>query len=91
MLFRSVVDQKQRDGETLMHLRPKGAAKTKRAASESIEYWFTINQDPKRNGVRKYEGPVTEPGHEKEPLHCVANYQPANDKTIQPPLVHLEE
>ena len=86
-----VVDQKQRDGETLMHLRRKGAAKTKRAASESMEYWFAISQEAKRNGVRKYEGPVTEPGHEKEPLHCIANYQPANDKTIQPPPVHLEE
>ena len=80
-----VVDQQQRDGEALMHVRRKGAGKPKRAASESMEYWFAISQDSKRNGVRKYEGPVTEPGHEKEPLHCVATYQPANDRTIQPP------
>ncbi len=81
-----VVDQQQRDGETWMHIRPKGAGKTKRAGSESVEYWFAISQDSKRNGVRRYEGPVTEPGHEKEPLHCIATYQPANGRTIQSPV-----
>jgi hypothetical protein len=79
-----VVDQQQREGENWMHLRPKSGGK-KHAEAERMEYWFAMSQDPKRNGVRRYEGPVTEPGHEKEPLHCVATYQPGNDKTIQPP------
>ncbi|PYK62573.1 MAG: hypothetical protein DME50_19125, partial [Verrucomicrobia bacterium] len=57
----------------------------KKGELPQTEYWIAISQDPKRNGVRRYEGPVTEPGHEKEPLHCVATYQPANNKTIQPP------
>jgi tetratricopeptide (TPR) repeat protein len=77
-----VVKQETRDGETWMQLRPKVSDQKK---VDPIEYWIAISQDPKRNGVRRYEGPVTEPGHENEPLHCVATYQPANDKTIQPP------
>jgi len=79
-----VADQQKRDGETWMHLRPKISDK-KNAELQQMEYWIAINQDPQRNGVRRYEGPVTEAGHEKEPLHCVATYQPANSKTIQPP------
>jgi len=79
-----VVEQQTREGEKWMHLRPKVSDK-EQAVSERMEYWFAMSQDPKRNGVRKYEGPVTELGHEKEPLHCVATYQLANDKTIQPP------
>jgi hypothetical protein len=79
-----IVDKQTRDGEDWIHLRPKRGARKPNEA-ERFEYWFAISQDPKRNGVRRYEGPVTEPGHEKEPLHCVATYQPANDKTIQPP------
>jgi hypothetical protein len=67
-----------------MQLRPKNSHK-KKSDLEQTEYWIAISQDPKRNGVRRYEGPVTEPGHEKEPLHCVATYQPTSDKTIQPP------
>jgi tetratricopeptide (TPR) repeat protein len=63
---------------------PKKSDKKKGELPET-EYWIAISQDPKRNGVRRYEGPVTEPSHEKEPLHCVATYQPANNKTIQPP------
>src|SRR5438093_169952 len=67
-----------------MQLRPKKSDK-KKSELQQTEYWIAISQDAKRNGVRRYEGPVTEPGHEKEPLHCVATYQPTNDKTIQPP------
>jgi hypothetical protein len=67
-----------------MQLRPKGSNK-KRGKSQQPEYWIAISQDPKRNGVRRYDGPVTEPGHENEPLHCVASYQPAANKTIRPP------
>jgi hypothetical protein len=78
-----VGEQEIRDGEKWMHLRSKVSDK-KQAASERMEYWFAMSQDPKRNGVRRYEGPVTETGHEREPLHCVATYQPASDKTIQP-------
>jgi hypothetical protein len=77
-----VAEQETRDGEKWMHVRPKGSAKKQ---PNAVDYWFAISQDSKRNGVRRYEGPVTEPGHEKEPLHCIATYQPANDKTIQPP------
>src|SRR5213596_1568423 len=79
-----VVKQETHDGDTWMQLRPKKSDK-KNAELQQTEYWIAISQDAKRNGVRRYEGPVTEPGHEKEPLHCVATYQPANDKTIQPP------
>jgi tetratricopeptide (TPR) repeat protein len=79
-----VVKQETHDGDTWMQLRPKKSDKQK-AKPQQMEYWIAISQEPKRNGVRRYEGPVTEPGHEKEPLHCVATYQPTNDKTIQPP------
>jgi hypothetical protein len=78
-----VVKQETHDGDTWMQLRPKKSDK-KKAELQQTEYWIAISQDAKRNGVRRYEGPVTEPGHEKEPLHCVATYQPTNDKTIQP-------
>jgi hypothetical protein len=78
-----VVKQEAHDGDTWMQLQPKKSDKQK-AKAQQTEYWIAISQDPKRNGVRRYDGPVTEPGHEKEPLHCVATYQPANDKTIQP-------
>src|SRR5438034_3593208 len=80
-----VVKQETHDGDTWMQLRPKKSDK-KKPDLQQTEYWIAISQDAKRNGVRRYEGPVTEPGHEKEPLHCVATYQPANDKTIQPPV-----
>src|SRR6266480_6216532 len=79
-----VVKQETHDGDTWMQLRPKKSDKQK-AELQQTEYWIAISQDAKRNGVRRYEGPVTESGHEKEPLHCVATYQPTNDKTIQPP------
>jgi tetratricopeptide (TPR) repeat protein len=79
-----VVKQETHDGDTWMQLRTKRSDKQK-TKPQQTEYWIAISQDPKRNGVRRYEGPVTEPGHEKEPLHCLASYQPANDKTIQPP------
>src|SRR5215475_6944565 len=79
-----VVNQETHDGDTWMQLRPKTPNK-KKAEPQQTEYWIAISQDQKRNGVRRYDGPVTEPGHEKEPLHCVAAYQPADDKTIQPP------
>src|SRR5438093_866580 len=79
-----VVKQETHDGDRWMQLRSKKSDK-KKGELPQTEYWIAISQDPKRNGVRRYEGPVTEPGHEKEPLHCVATYQPANDKTIQPP------
>jgi hypothetical protein len=84
LLALEATDRQTRDGETWTHVRSKGGAKGK-AAAEQVEYWFAMSQDPKHNGVRSYEGPVTEPGHEKEPLHCVATYQPPNGKTIQPP------
>jgi hypothetical protein len=80
----AIVEKQTRDGEGWIHLRSKSDAR-KQNEAQRLEYWFAISSDPKRNGVRRYEGPVTEPGHEKEPLHCVATYQPANDKTIQPP------
>jgi hypothetical protein len=79
-----VVRQETHDGETWMHLRRKASDK-KKGQLQQTEYWVAVSQDPKRNGLRRYDGPVTEPGHEKEPLHCAATYQPANDKTIQPP------
>ena len=79
-----VFKQETHDGDTWMQLKPKKSNKEK-VQPQQIEYWIAISQDPKRNGVRRYDGPVTEPGHEKEPLRCVASYQPANDKTIQPP------
>ena len=79
-----VVKQETHDGDTWMQLRPKTSNK-KKAEPEQTEYWIAISQDSKRNGVRRYEGPVTEPGHENEPLHCVATYQSANNKTIKPP------
>src|SRR4029077_14508334 len=79
-----VVKQETHDGDTWMQLRPKKSDK-KKGELKQTEYGIAISQEPKRNGVRRYEGPVAEPGHEKEPLHCVATYQPANDKTIQPP------
>src|SRR6266481_2455176 len=79
-----VVKQETRDGETWMQLRPKESGKRK-GELQKTENRIAISQDPKRNGVRRYEGIVTEPGHENEPLHCVPTYQPANDKTIQPP------
>ena|SRR5437870_2244459 len=85
--------QETRDGERWMHLRPKSSRK-KETELEQMEYWIAISVDSKRNGVRRYEGPVTEPGHEKEPLHCMATYQPASEKTIQPPTMdsgHPEE
>jgi hypothetical protein len=78
-----VVKQETHDGDTWMQLRPKTSNKKK--AEQQTEYWIAISQDSKRNGVRRYEGPVTEPGHENEPLHCVATYQSANNKTIKPP------
>jgi hypothetical protein len=80
----AIVEKQTRDGEGWIHLRSKSEAR-KQNEAQRLEYWFAISSDPKRNGVRRYEGPITEPGHEKEPLHCVATYQPANDKTIQPP------
>ena len=79
-----IVKQEKRDGDTWMQLRPKSSNK-KKGEPQQAEYWIAISQDPKRNGVRRYDGPVTEPGHEHESLHCVASYQPANNKTIQPP------
>src|SRR5205809_4013108 len=79
-----VVKQETRDGETWMQLRPKVSDK-KKGKLQKTEYWIAISQDPKRNGVRRYEGPVTEAGHENEPLHCVTTYQPASNKTIEPP------
>jgi hypothetical protein len=79
-----VVKQETHDGDTWMQLRPKTSNK-KKAEPQQTEYWIAISQDSKRNGVRRYEGPVTEPGHENEPLHCVATYQPANNKTIKQP------
>jgi len=79
-----VVKQETHDGDTWMQLRPKTSNK-KKAEPQQTEYWIAISQDSKRNGVRRYEGPVTEPGHENEPLHCVATYQPANNKAIKPP------
>jgi tetratricopeptide (TPR) repeat protein len=79
-----VVKQENRDGETWMRLRPKTSDK-KKGKLQQVDYWIAISQDPKRNGVRRYEGSVTEPGHENEPLHCVATYQPANNKRIEPP------
>ena len=79
-----VVKQETHDGDTWMQLRPKTSNK-KKAEPQQTEYWIAISQDSKRNGVRRYEGPVTEPGHENEPLHCVATYQSANNKTIKPP------
>src|SRR6266511_2903456 len=79
-----VVKQETHDGDTWMQLRPKKYDK-KKAELQQTEYWIAISQDAKRNGVRRYEGPVTEPGHEKEPLHCVATYQPTNNKAIEPP------
>jgi hypothetical protein len=79
-----VVKQETHDGDTWMQLRAKKSDK-KKADLQQTEYWIAISQDAKRNGVRRYDGPVTEPGHEKEPLHCVATYQPASNKTIQPP------
>jgi tetratricopeptide (TPR) repeat protein len=79
-----VVNQETHDGDTWMQLRPKKSDK-KKAEPQQTEYWIAISQDPKRNGVRRYEGPVTEPGHEKEPLLCVATYQPASNKAIEPP------
>src|SRR4029434_3847261 len=77
-----VVKQETHDGDTWMQLRPKKSDK-KKVQPQPTEYWIAISQDPKRNGVRRYEGPVTEPGHEKEPLHCVATYQPASNKAIE--------
>jgi tetratricopeptide (TPR) repeat protein len=79
-----VVKQETHDGDTWMQLRPKKSDK-KKAKPQQTEYWIAISQDPKRNGVRRYEGPVTEPGHEQEPLRCVATYQPASNKAIEPP------
>src|SRR4029450_3442686 len=79
-----VVKQETHDGDTWMQLRPKISHK-KKSESEQSEYWIAISQDPKRNGVRRYEGPGTEPGHEKEPLRCVATYQPASNKAIELP------
>jgi len=74
-----VVKQETHDGDTWMQLRPKKSDK-KKAELQQTEYWIAISQDPGRNGVRRYEGPVAEPGHEKEPLHCVATYQPTSNK-----------
>ena len=79
-----VVKQETHDGDTWIQLRPKKSDK-KHAEPQQTEYWIAISQDPKRNGVRRYEGPVTEPGHEEETLRCVATYQPASNKTIEPP------
>jgi hypothetical protein len=79
-----VVKDETRDGETRMHLRRKISGR-KKSEFQQTEYWIVLSRDPKRNGVQRYEGPVTEPGHEKEPLHCVATYQRVTDKTIQPP------
>src|SRR5437773_260967 len=79
-----VVKQETRGSETWMHLRPKTSDK-KKDKLQQVDYWIAISQDPKRNGVRRYEGPVTEQGHENEPLHCIATYQSANNKTIEPP------
>jgi hypothetical protein len=64
-----VVKQETRDGDTWMQLQPKKSDK-KKVQPQQTEYWIAISQDPKRNGVRRYEGPVTEPGHEKRP--CIA-------------------
>jgi hypothetical protein len=79
-----VVKQETHDGDAWMQLSSKKSDK-KKAEPQQTEYWIAISQDPKRNGVRRYEGPVTEPGHEKEPLRCVATYQPASNKAIEPP------
>jgi hypothetical protein len=79
-----VVKQAPCVGETWMHLRRKIVDK-KNTELQQTEYWIALSQDPKRDGVRRYEGPVTERGHEKEPLHCVATYQRANNTTIQSP------
>ena len=79
-----IVKQETHDGATWTHLRRKISGKKKNELQQA-EYWVAMSQDPKSNGVRRYEGPVTEAGHENEPLRCVANYQRVNDKTIQPP------
>jgi hypothetical protein len=79
-----VTKQEKHDADTWMQLRPKSSNK-KKGKPQQTEYWIAISQDSKRNGVRRYDGPVTEPGHENEPLHCVASYQPANNKNIQLP------
>ncbi len=62
---------------------PLNKSDKKKAEITQTEYRIAISQDPKRNGVRRYEGPVTESGHEKEPLRCVATYQPASNKVIE--------
>lgn len=84
LLTLQVVKQETHDGDGWMQLRPKSSEK-KKGESQQTEYWIAISQNPKRNGVRRYDGSVTEAGHENEPLHCVASYQPTNNKTIQPP------
>jgi len=80
-----VVKQETRDGATWMQFRPKISDK-KKTESGRMEYWIAISQDSKLNGVRRYEGPVTEPDHEKEPLHCIATYRPATNKAIEAPV-----
>ena len=79
-----VVGKETHDGENWLHLRRKVSG-NKTSELQQTNYWIVLREDNSPTYVGHYEGPVTEPGHENEPLHCVATYRRADNKTIQPP------
>ncbi|HZJ16629.1 MAG TPA: hypothetical protein VFD27_16355, partial [Chthoniobacteraceae bacterium] len=80
-----ILAKETRDGEALLHLRRKSSSNST-VKVEPADYWVALGQDAQPSSVRHYEGPVTEQGHENEPLHCQVTYHPADGKAaIQPP------
>jgi hypothetical protein len=80
-----IVAKETHDGEAFLHLRRKLSGKSA-VKVHSTDYWLALGQDTQPPSVRRYEGPVTEQGHENEPLYCQVTYRPADSKAaIQPP------
>lgn len=75
------VGKEMHDGETWLHIK----CSKKDEPESARHYWIATDQSGAPKTLR-YEGPVVEPGHEKEPLQCVANYHPAKaDAVIKSP------
>ena len=81
-----MVGKESHEGENWLHFRRETSGKNT-GREQRMDYWIATGQgDGSLATVRRYEGPVTEKGHEHEPLHCVATYQPAKtNATIAPP------
>jgi len=69
-------------GEAWLHIK----CSEKNQTESARDYWIAPDQSGPLKGVHRYEGPVVEPGHEKEPLQLVASYHPASgDAAIKSP------